>query len=288
MKNRILNNFGSLIAAVLIAVSLTGCSKLRAGETFIASAGGVEFQYEVIVSYMNYVRVYPVSGRISGDIVIPSVVPYDNIKYVVTQVGQNAFRDCSAITSVTLPETLSTIEASAFEGCSSLRRINTPQPLSVIGDYAFSGCVSLREFSLDASISTLGKGCFRGCSALTAVKFPTSFTEIPDEAFFGCAGLGEIICPSTVMRIGADAFGGCIGVRKIYLDSSVQSIGSRAFAGCFGVASITCFTPTPPVCSADTFDGIPVQIPVTVMASSVENYWNAPGWNRFENIRGVY
>lgn len=211
------------LAAILMAVTLTGCTKLRAGDTFTATTDGVEFQYEVIVSRMNYVRVIPASGRLSGNVTIPSTVSYDGDDFVVTQIGENAFKGCTAITSVTLPKTLAIIEASAFAGCSALETINTPQPLSQIGDYAFDGCRSLKAFSLDASISALGKGCFRGCSSLTTVVFPTSFTEIPDEAFYGCASLEEIRCPATLLKIGRDAFGGCSYVKEIYLDRSMES-----------------------------------------------------------------
>ena len=143
-------------------------------------------------------------------------------------------------------------------------------------------------FSLDASVSSLGKGCFRGCSALKTIEFPSSFTEIPDEAFYGCISLEEIRCPATVMKIGKDAFGECVNAKEIYLDRSVQSIGSRAFAGCSEVASMTCLTATPPVCSADTFERIPSDIPVTVMMSCVENYRAAVGWNHFTNFKGIY
>ena len=288
MKTRILNIGIIFCSVILFFAFITGCSKLKAGDTFTATTDGVEYQYEVIVSRMNYVRVVPVSGNLSGIITIPSAVSYEGDNFVVTQVGENAFRDCAAITSVTLPKTLSIIEASAFAGCVALEKINTPQPLSVIGDYAFDGCVSLKEFSLDASVSSLGKGCFRGCSALKTIEFPSSFTEIPDEAFYGCISLEEIRCPATVMKIGKDAFGECVNAKEIYLDRSVQSIGSRAFAGCSEVASMTCLTATPPVCSADTFERIPSDIPVTVTMSCVENYRAAAGWNHFTNFKGIY
>lgn len=288
MKTRILSIGICFLATLSIAFALVGCSKLKAGDTFTATTDGVVFQYEVIVSRMNYVRVVPVSGNLSGSITIPSTVSYERDNFVVTQIGENAFRDCAAITSVKLPKTISTIEASAFAGCVALETINTPQPLSVIGDYAFDGCVSLKEFSLDASISTLGIGCFRGCTALKNIDLPTSFSVIPDEAFYGCVSLDKIHCPSTLSQIGKDAFFGCVNVAEIYLDRSVQTLGANAFAGCLSVASITCLTATPPVCQANTFDGIRPDIPVTVMKSSVDNYRNSPGWSKFFNYRGVY
>lgn len=288
MKNHILNIGAMICAAIMLSVAIAGCSKLKAGDTFTATTDGVVFQYEVIMSRMNYVRVVPVSGNLHGTVTIPSVVSYDGDNFIVTQIGENAFRGCTSITSIYLPRTLSVIEAFAFAGCTSLQSINTPQPLSVIGDYAFDGCISLKEFSLDASISTLGKGCFRGCGALAEVKFPSSFSEIPDEAFYGCIGLGEIRLPSTVMHIGRDAFGRCHGVREIYLDRSVAMIGDGAFAECSRVEAITCLTATPPVCSVGTFAGIRTDIPVTVMMSSLQNYRIAPGWNRFINFTGRY
>ena len=288
METRVLKMGAAILATIAWAAVFAGCSKLKAGDTFTATTEGVEYQYEIIVSKMRYVRVVPVSDRLSGDITIPATVSYDGDSFVVTQIGENAFRGCSSITSVTLPKTLSIIEPSAFAGCTSLQRINTPQPLSEMGDYAFDGCVSLKEFSLDASISSLGKGCFRGCSALKTIQFPSSFTEIPEEAFFGCAGLEEIHCPATVMQIGDDAFGECANVHEIYLDRSVQRIGKRAFAGCGNVASMTCLTATPPVCSADTFEGIHPDTPVTVMKSSMDHYKTATGWNHFTNYKGIY
>lgn len=81
---------------------------------------------------------------------------------------------------------------------------------------------------------------------------------------------------------------GCALVKEIYLDRSVQSIGTKAFAGCVSVESMTCLTATPPACSADTFDGIPTDILVTVMKSSVDSYRTATGWNRFGNYSGKY
>ena len=280
--------FVSFLFTVLFAIALNGCTKLDAGDTFTVKSDGIVFQYEVIVSRMNYVRVIPVSGDLSGSVTIPPTVTYNGEKYVVTQIGENAFRGCESITSVNLPNTITIIGASAFFDCSSLETINTPQPLSEIGDFAFYGCTSLKNFSLDASISVLGKGCFRECTALQSVKFSSSITEIPDEAFFGCFSLESIHCPATVLRIGNDAFGSCVKVKEIYLDRSVQSIGEGAFAGCGSVESMTCLTATPPACSANTFEGIRPDIPITVMMSSAENYSKTAHWNYFSNYKGTY
>jgi hypothetical protein len=84
------------------------------------------------------------------------------------------------------------------------------------------------------------------------------------------------------------AFENCSGIVSVSFDSSVQSIGSKAFSGCVAVESISTKTPTPPVCSDNTFEGVPSDITITVPMASVENYRSAAGWNRFSNFVGRY
>jgi len=284
MKTNIL----ALLAA--IAVAMPSCTKLNSGESFNQTVGGIEYNFEVIVSKMGYVRLTPVSGAaaVTGNITLPTTAEYDGDTYTVTQIGARAFKGYTGITSVKLPKTLSQIEKEAFAGCTSLREINTPQPLSVIGDYAFDGCTQLEKFSLEASISELGTGAFRGCALLEELAFTPTFSTIPDELCYGCASLKEIDLPSTVMKVGDNAFEGCSSVRSISMDRSLQTIGRRAFAGCFSVESITCKTATPPSCSTDTFDGVPADIPVTVPMASLADYQRAAGWNRFLYFDGKY
>jgi len=284
MKTKFLPLLVSFITIV------TSCSKLNSGDSFNQTIGGIEYNFEVIVSKMNYVRLTPVSGPaiIKGAVTLPSVTEFDGNKYVVTQIGERAFMDYTGITSVTLPKTLSQIEDEAFAGCISLQQINTPQPLAVIGDYAFDGCISLRAFSLEASISELGTGAFRSCASLSALEFTPTFTAIPDELCSGCRSLSEIVLPSTIMSVGESAFEGCSSAGKISIDRSLQTIGARAFAACSRVGSITCMTATPPSCPANTFDGISPSIPVTVPMANVADYQRATGWSRFGNFQGKY
>lgn len=277
-----------IVVALMIALCVSSCSQLNSGDRFVVISDNNQFQYEVIVSKMNYVRLVNVTGTIPETLVIPPIVKNGRTSFTVTQIGPKAFQNCSELTSVRLPETLSVIEEAAFEGCSSLREINTPQPLSFIGDYAFSGCVALKKFDLEASISSLGKGCFRGCVSLEEVKFPSSFSVIPSEAFMGCTSLRELNLPATIMQIGADAFRNCVGIRDVYMDRSVQRIGERAFLDCKDVESMTCMTSFPPICSESTFEGVATDIPVTVPMANVQDYQTAVGWSRFSHFVGKY
>jgi len=278
------------LLSVLVAfvLAIPSCSKLNSGDSFYQTVGGIEYKFEVIVSKMSFVRLTPVSGPeiVRGDIVIPRAGEYDGHKYVVTQIGKHAFQNYTGITSVTLPKTLSIIEDEAFAGCTMLREINTPQPLSTIGAYAFDGCAMLESFSLEASISELGEGAFRGCSSLRTLSFTPTFTSVPDFLCSGCTSLSEVVLPSTIAEVGDEAFLGCISVNNISIDSSLKTIGSKAFYGCVAVQAISSRTATPPTCFADSFEGVPSGIPVTVPMPQVNAYANAIGWNHFYNFIG--
>lgn len=276
--------------ALTFVLAISSCTKLNSGDSFNQLVNGVEYNFEVIVSKMTFVRISPVQGPsvVTGNIVIPAFGEYEGIKYTVTQIKENAFTNYSGITSVKLPATLSQIEKQAFAGCTSLREINTPQTLSVIGDYAFDGCISLEEFSLDASISELGEGAFRNCSSLEEIEFTPTFSAIPDYLCSGCSSIDEISLPSTIQTVGNSAFEGCSNVQEISMDRSVKSLGIKAFSSCTSVQNITCLTATPPSCSADTFEFINPSIPVTVPNAHIDDYINSTGWDVFNNYVGTY
>lgn len=275
---------------LMLPMMVASCTDFNAGYSFVAESNGITYQYEVITSRMNYVRITPVSDSqtVSGEVTIPATVNHEGTRFVVSQIAENAFRNYALITSVTLPASISSIENSAFKNCTSLTTINTPQPLSIVGAYAFENCYNLQAFDFEASISSLGEGCFKGCSSLSAAVFPSSFTSIPNQAFWGCTSLTAIQLPATIMNIGNDAFGNCTNATVITFGSSVQTIGERAFENCSSVQSITITTPTPPSCYASTFNGVPANIPVTVPMPHVADYQNAAGWNHFTNFVGTY
>lgn len=251
-----------ILALAMVLMTVAACTKLKAGDEFTEESNGTEWRYEVIVSHMTYVRVFPVasSDLLTGAISIPATITHDGTLYTVTQIGKDAFRNYSGITAVTLPSTLTTIEEGAFRNCAALAEINTPQPLSTIGDYAFDGCANLQSFNFQASLSNLGKGCFRNCALLDDLNLTASLTAIPSQAFEGCASLTRLDLPATILQI-----------------------GDKAFSGCTGVEAITCLTGAPPTCTANTFEGIATDIPVTVLMSNVSSFQTAEGWNRFTN-----
>ena len=88
----------------------------------------------------------------SGSIVIPSTVTHGKT-YTVTSIGADAFKDCSGLTSISIPEAVTTIGERAFYGCSSLTSITIPEGVTSIGDYAFYGCTSLISITIPNSVT---------------------------------------------------------------------------------------------------------------------------------------
>lgn len=128
-------------------------------------------------------------------------------------IGQYAFRGCSKVTSIILPDSLTSIGEHAFSGCASLTEITIPNCVTEIGSNAFSGCISLTEIDIPDGIKIVD--FFNGCTSLKNVFIPNSVTEIGAYAFYGCSGLLEITVPDSVTRIGNNAFEGCTGLTSI-------------------------------------------------------------------------
>ena len=104
----------------------------------------------------------------------------------VTTIGEYAFRDCSALTSVTIPNSVTTIGSKAFYNCYALTSVTIPNSVTTIGEAAFCDCSVLTSVTIPNSVTTIGEYTFRGCSALTFVTIPNSVTTIGQYAFYGC------------------------------------------------------------------------------------------------------
>ena len=115
-----------------------------------------------------------------------------------------AFYECSGLTSITLPSSLTSIGSSAFDGCSGLTSID------------LSGCTSL---------TSIGNFAFNGCRGLTSITLPSSLTSIGNSTFYSCSGLTSITIPESVASIDGSAFSGCSNLATIYIDNSTIANG---------------------------------------------------------------
>ena len=113
------------------------------------------------------------------------------------------------------------IGAGVFENNTALTSIEIPNGVTSIGEEAFSGCSGLASVTFGDGVTSIGKKAFYGCSALTNVEIPNSVTSIGDYAFYGCSGLASITIGSGITSIGVSALEYCDKLEKIYLASMV-------------------------------------------------------------------
>ena len=156
----------------------------------------------------------------------------------VTGIGDYAFSYCDGLTSVTIGNDVKSIGVEAFAFCNSLTSVTIGSGVTSIGDFAFAYCNSLTSIIIPNSVTSIGEGAFAYCNSLTSVTIGSGVTSIGDFAFAYCNSLTSIIIPNSVTSIGEGAFAYCNRLTSVTIGSGVTSIGDFAFSGCINLASI--------------------------------------------------
>ena len=198
-------------------------------------------------------------NSISGDIVIPNTLG----GYPVTSIGDYAFHG-SDLTSITIPDSVTSIGNYAFEYCTGLTSITIPDSVTSIGDRAFGHCTGLTSITIPDSVTIIGFCAFEYCTGLTSITIPNSVTIIGGGAFYDTAYYnnnsnwedGVLYIGSNLIEaknsisgaydvkdgtktIADHAFYGSTGLTSITIPDSVTSIGGYAFEHCTGLTSVT-------------------------------------------------
>ena len=179
----------------------------------------------------------------------------------LTAVGEGACRNKS-FTSITLPESVTSIGDYAFEICQSLTDINMPEAVTEIGYRAFQLCVDIVELIMPEGLTDISSYAFYGCSGLQRMILPSTVTYIGDRAFSGCTGELIVNCDipdyskrseegvfydsrftrvtigNSVTEIGEWAFEECEELTSVSFGENIASIGHGAFYGCSGITSL--------------------------------------------------
>ena len=162
--------------------------------------------------------------------------------------GFHAFYGCRKLRSLTLPETVSSIDKDVFTDCSSLRYLNLPQSVRSVDGGAFASCVALSELELSSAnrFFTCNEGCLCSADGKTLIAWPavTGDVELPESvetlgeyAFSGCTGLISLKMPG-VKEIMQYAFVGCKNLRSLFLSKGFSSLDKNVFEDCSSLSSI--------------------------------------------------
>ena len=183
----------------------------------------------------------------------------------VTSIGVPVFSGCSSLTSITVSEGNTTyldIEGVLFNknkttiisypGGKSNEYV-IPDGVTSISDSAFNGCSKLTSITIPDGVTSIGDSAFNGCSKLTSITIPDGVTSISDSAFYNCSKLTSITIPDGVTSIGGDAFNGCSSLASITIPDSVKVIRYSAFSGCSSLTSIISKPSKSPSIVSNTF-----------------------------------
>lgn len=242
-------------------------------------------------------------GDYTGNLVIPSSVSYGGTTYTVTSIDVMAFGGCyDHLTSVTIPNTVTSIGDLAFSTCLGLTNVTIPNSVTSIGAFAFAHCYNLVNFTIPNSVTTIGDFAFFGVrniiyhgsatgspwNALGVngyVEEPFIFSDATKTHLCGCLySANSAVIPNSVTTIEDWAFFNC-SLSSVTIPSSVTSIGEHAFDGCQLLGTIVCKSSTPPFAGGEgTFWSVNSSCPIFVPCGSTSAYLNAPGWDQFTNF----
>lgn len=255
----------------------------------ILSSSEVEVTYEQYPTWED--EAYP---SLSGSVIIPSTVTNNGTVYNVIRIGDNAFGNCSSITSVTISEGIMDILANAFWGCSSLTSADIANSVRAIDYMAFSNCSALTSLTMGVT-DIIGGDAFGYCEALQSVHYTGNITDWCGITFESEASnplyyahnlyindqlVTELAIPEGITTINDYAFIGCNNITSITIPSTVTSIGEYAFnnEGNLPLTTLTLLTANPPIISGNTFSNINYSTTITVPNGSKDAYLADSNW----------
>lgn len=177
-------------------------------------------------------------------------------------IGDMAFSENSALTSVALPATVETMGTGVFSRCTNLATaifrnkleklpddtflncsffttISLQDGLKEIGERVFEGCNHMTKFTIPSTVTKIGKESFRACQSLKSIELPEGMTEIPEYAFANNKALTSFTFPSTLTTVGKSALTGCENLTTIDLSGTkVTSIADYAFMSCNAIETL--------------------------------------------------
>ena len=222
----------------------------------------------------DYYRNYP--DEYHGNVIIPSSIVYDGKTYTVTSIGDYAFY-LSPLTSITIPNSVTSIGLEAFAGCASLTSIDLPKSITEINTYVFNSCTSLTSICIPENVTVIGSDLFLNCSSLTSITWNVKgLAHDIEEGYRPFRSIGKQITSFTfgenVERIPSCLCFGMSQLTSITIPKNVTIVGHRAFEGCSDLTSIVWNAQRGSDCSSsiDPFKNIRNQITLFTFGEEVD------------------
>ena len=302
---------------VILSLLITVCSMLStvwAYDFSAVSPSGHTLYYEIISGTTNVGVVRPGSGNtynnyISGNVVIPDTVSYNDTTYNVTElkvvgyygtfdnctgltsviipnsvttIGEYAFNNCTGLTSVTIPASVTTICEGVFKSCTGLTSVTIPNSVTTIGDWAFNECTGLATLNFNAincSDFVYGYHPFNRCP-ISTITIGDSVQRIPKYFAYNLDSLRTLTIGNSVTSIGIYAFYHCTGLTSVTIPNSVTTIGNYAFNDCTQLTSVTIGNSVTSI-GGSAFDGCigltSVTIPTSVTTIGIDVFNGCTG-----------
>lgn len=256
--------------------AFSGCSSLEnivipfiGAEAGVTNNSSYQYPFGFIFGMSNYTDGVATKQEYAGQygfnttstFYIPSSLK--NVTVTGGKILYGAFYNCSGLTSITIPDSVTSIGNSAFFGCKGLTSITIPDRVTSIGYSAFYNCTGLSSITIPDRVTSIGSSAFYNTAWYsnqpdglvyagkvaydykgtmpnnTSIVLKEGTLGIADSAFRDCTGLTSITIPDSVKSIGFNAFAYCSGLTSVTIGNGVTSIGSWTFSHCTGLTSIT-------------------------------------------------
>lgn len=245
----------------------------------LAVHNNCQFDGDYVITYV-YNRPY-VCGYLGQETELTLPATYD--------ISDLAFYGCSGLTSIEIPDNVSSIGEGAFQGCSGLTKIEIPSSVESIGNVAFCGCTGLTSIEIPNSVASIGYRAFDGCTGTLVINCDIEDCEdtgVISSFLAYCAQFSEVILGEEVNKVGRYAFCSVSSMKSLTIGSNVNSIGPYAFDRCTGLTSIYCNAINPPACSFGVFDmDTQKNCTLYVPSGSIDAYKAANAWKDFVTIK---
>ncbi len=236
----------ALIAAVAAGAGFYGAAGAQAEEAPTAKIGYLTYTLDT-ASKTASVKSCDISKDsgfpADGKVAIPSSITYENAAYSVTSLGRNVFggdenHANTAVKSVDIPNSVTSLGDFCFCSCTSLAGIDIPNSVTELGEGCFSFCKSLTSVNIPGSVTSVGEGCFTHCSALTSATIQDGVTSLGDFCFWTCPSLANVTIPGSVTSLGGGCFSSCRSLANVTIQDGVPSLSTTCFASCISLTSI--------------------------------------------------